>query len=45
MNDVNPIIAVSASYDALGISPELSVSIENGGTGIMGVIELSRIFS
>eukprot|EP00349_Pseudokeronopsis_sp_Brazil_P002167 CAMPEP_0202964560 /NCGR_PEP_ID=MMETSP1396-20130829/8636_1 /ASSEMBLY_ACC=CAM_ASM_000872 /TAXON_ID= /ORGANISM="Pseudokeronopsis sp., Strain Brazil" /LENGTH=140 /DNA_ID=CAMNT_0049686747 /DNA_START=563 /DNA_END=985 /DNA_ORIENTATION=+ len=43
--DTNPLIAISASYDSFAISPELSTSIENGGSGLIGLLELSRIFS
>jgi len=44
MEEKNPLIAISASYDALAISSELSVAMENSGAGIMAVIQLSKVF-
>ncbi len=44
MEEKNPLIAISASYDALSISPELSVSLENSGAGLMAALQLSRMF-
>jgi hypothetical protein len=45
LNDQKPIIAISSSYDALAISPELSFSLENGGSALIAELEMSRIFS
>lgn len=45
LGDQNPIIAISACYDALAISPELSFSMENSGSAIIAELEMSRIFS
>lgn len=33
--DQNPLIAISASYDALAISPELSYSMEGSGSSVI----------
>jgi hypothetical protein len=40
-SDYNPIIAISASYDALAISPELSLSLENSASGVIGELAIS----
>lgn len=45
MHDQKSIIAISTSYDALAISPELSIALENSASGLLGSLELSRIFS
>lgn len=38
-------IALSASYDTLAISPELSYSLEASGTAILALLQTSKIFS
>lgn len=45
MSDQNSIIAISASYDALAISPELSIAMENSGSAVIAALQLSKIFS
>jgi hypothetical protein len=35
VGDQNPIIAISASYDALAIAPELSIAMENSGSAVI----------
>jgi hypothetical protein len=44
MSDQNPIIAVSSSYDALSISPELSLSMEGSGSSIIAQLQISKLF-
>ena len=44
-SDQNPIIALSASYDALAISPELSYSLESSGSNVIAALQVSKIFS
>jgi hypothetical protein len=44
LNDQNPIIAISVAYDSLAIAPELSISMENSGSSIIALLEMSRIF-
>lgn len=44
-SDQNPIIALSASYDALAISPELSYSMETSGSNVIAALQVSKIFS
>lgn len=36
--DLNPIIAISTSYDALAISPELSYSVEASGSSVIAAL-------
>ena len=45
MSEPNPLILISASYDALGIAPELSYAMEKAGSGVVGLLQLSKIFS
>jgi len=45
LEEQNPIIAISTSYDALAVAPELSHSLSATGSGLIGALELSRIFS
>jgi len=45
ISEQNPVIVVSASYDALSISPELSYAMSSSGTGVIALLQLSKIFS
>lgn len=45
VGDQNPLIAISTSYDALAISPELSIAMENSGSGVIAELLISKIFS
>lgn len=42
-SDYNPIIAISTSYDALSISPELSTQMENSGSGVISELIMSQV--
>lgn len=43
--DLNPLIAISASYDSLAISPELSFSMASGASSVIAQLQISKIFS
>ena len=45
LGEQNPLIAISTSYDSLAISPELSVSLERGGSGFISELVISKLFS
>ncbi|TNV81984.1 hypothetical protein FGO68_gene14046 [Halteria grandinella] len=40
-----PIIAISASYDALSIAPELSIGMGASGASLLAVLSLAKIFN
>ena len=40
-----PVIAVMASYDSLGVAPELAVGADANGSGLIAVLQLARMFS
>jgi hypothetical protein len=40
-----PIIAISASYDALAIAPELSIGMGASGVSLLAVLSLAKIFN
>eukprot|EP00026_Physarum_polycephalum_P007378 Phypoly_transcript_07437.p1 GENE.Phypoly_transcript_07437~~Phypoly_transcript_07437.p1 ORF type:complete len:545 (+),score=85.23 Phypoly_transcript_07437:27-1637(+) len=40
-----PTLAVVAYYDSFGIAPGMATGVDSNGSGVVGVLELARIFS